>query len=54
MERKTLVWIGVFVGGSLGGFIPTLWGASSLSLSSVLLTAVGGLLGIWVGFKLGS
>jgi hypothetical protein len=53
MEQKTMIWIGLFVGSSIGGVIPELWGDSFLSMWSVLLTAVGGLIGIWIGFKLG-
>lgn len=54
MSRKQLIWIGVFVGSTLGGFVPALWGASAFSFSSVIFSFVGGLLGIYAGFKLGS
>ena len=40
--------IGLFVGSS----IPLLWGASEFSFSSIILSALGGLVGIWIGFKL--
>lgn len=53
MEKKKLIWIGMFVGGTVGSFIPALWGDSTLSLSSVLLSGVGGFLGIWFGVKFG-
>ena len=53
MSRKTLIWIGLFVGSTAGNFIPALWGASMFSMSSVLLSAVGGILGIWFGVKFG-
>jgi len=53
MTQKRLIWIGLFVGSSLGAYIPSLWGDSAFSLSSALFTAVGGLLGIWLGFRLG-
>ena len=52
MQSKTLIWIGLFVGSTIGGYIPVLWGASMLSLSSVLLGGVGGIAGVWVGWKL--
>jgi outer membrane lipoprotein SlyB len=52
MESKSLIWIGVFVGSAIGGVIPTLWGDGYLSMSSVILTALGGILGIYVGYKL--
>lgn len=42
----------MLIGSAIGGYIPVLWGDSFLSLSSVILTAVGGILGIWLGFKI--
>lgn len=53
MEKQKLVWFGVFVGSTVGGFIPTLWGDSFMSMSSVIFTAIGGFLGIWLGWKIG-
>lgn len=53
MDTKKLVWLGLFVGSTLGSFIPDLWSAGFLSFSSVLFSALGGALGIWLGFKLG-
>ncbi len=52
MQSRSLVWIGLTVGSTIGGLIPELWGASFLSLSSVFLTAVGGIAGIWLGFQI--
>lgn len=52
MESRALIWIGLFVGSTIGGFIPALWGDSFLSFSSILLSALGGIAGIYVGFKL--
>jgi len=42
----------MFVGASVGGFLPTLWGGELLSFSSIILSAVGGMMGIGVAFKL--
>jgi len=53
VSSKRLIWIGAFVGSTLGGFLPMLWHASLFSLSSVLLSTVGGVLGIWAGWKVG-
>ena len=53
MERNKLIWLGLFVGGAIGGYIPSLWGGNMFSMSSVLLSALGSFLGIWLGFKLG-
>jgi len=51
---KTLIWIGVGLGGTIGGALPYLWGDYNfLSFSSIILSAVGGLIGIWVGYQTG-
>jgi hypothetical protein len=52
MERKQLIWIGLFVGSTIGGLIPALWGAGALSLSSIFLSGVGAVLGIYGAYKL--
>lgn len=52
MNSKSLIWIFMAIGSAVGGYIPALWGEGFLSFSSVILTAVGGIIGIWVGFKL--
>lgn len=51
MSPRSLIWIGVIVGSTIGGFIPELWGAGIFSISSVILSTIGGLAGIWLGFK---
>lgn len=40
------------VGGMIGGYIPVLFGASSLGGWSILGAFIGGLLGIYVGVKM--
>jgi len=42
----------MFIGSSLGGMVPYLWGSGMSSMGSVVFTAVGGVLGIWIGLKL--
>ncbi len=51
-SSKPLIWIGMTIGSTVGGYIPTLWGDSFFSLWSVLFTAIGGVAGILIGFKL--
>lgn len=41
------------IGGTLGAYVPLLWGDSAFSVTSVILSGIGGILGIWLGFKLG-
>jgi hypothetical protein len=53
MQPKTIVWIGVFVGSTIGSYIPVLlWGAGVFSLSSMLFGGVGAFVGIWVAWTL--
>ena len=53
MSTKTWIWIGVFIGSTAGSYVPSLWGEGFLSFSSILASTVGGLVGIWLGFKIG-
>jgi len=52
MSPKTLIWIGASVGGFIGGYVPLMFGADSLSLSSIIGSMIGGLLGIYGGYKI--
>jgi len=52
MSPKAQVMIGLFIGSSIGGYIPVLFGASLFSYISVIGSAVGGLLGIYIAYKL--
>lgn len=49
---KTLVIFGMLVGSTVGSYVPMVWGGSLLSVSSILFGAIGGILGIWAGYKL--
>jgi len=44
----------MFVGLYAGSYVPALWGGSLFSMSSIFLGAVGGFIGIWAGYKIGS
>jgi predicted MFS family arabinose efflux permease len=48
------IWLGIFVGSTIGGLIPELWHASAFSYTSVLFSGIGGLAGLWIGLKLGN
>jgi hypothetical protein len=50
---KILIYTGLFLGSLAGGYVPLIWGGSILSVTSILLSGVGALFGIWVGFKIG-
>lgn len=47
-----MIWGGMIVGSTIGSFLPMLWGAGELSMSSIILAAVGGFAGIYVGYKM--
>jgi uncharacterized membrane protein YeaQ/YmgE (transglycosylase-associated protein family) len=51
MSVKRLIWIGAIVGSTLGGLLPSLWHASMWSMSGLVLSTIGGLVGIWAGWK---
>ena len=49
---KSLVWIGVLIGSTIGSFIPLLWGASVFSFSSIIFSGLGGILGIIAAYQI--
>jgi len=51
VASKKTYYLAAFIGSVIGGYIPKLWGAGFLSFSSVILSAVGGILGIVVVYK---
>jgi uncharacterized membrane protein YeaQ/YmgE (transglycosylase-associated protein family) len=42
----------MFVGSTIGGLIPDLWGAGFISFWGIILSGVGACIGIYVGFKM--
>jgi len=40
------------IGGWLGGYVPTIWGAGYFSFASIFCSALGSILGIWIAFRL--
>jgi len=52
MQSKSLIWLGLFIGSSVGSFLPILWGGSLFSFSSIILSALGGIAGIYIFFKI--
>ena len=45
------IWIGIFIGSTIGGLIPEIWGGDMLSYSGVLLSGVGAVAGLWLGSR---
>jgi hypothetical protein len=51
---KLMIWIGITVGGLVGSWLGALMDSNNyLGGWSILLGAVGSLVGIWAGFKIG-
>ncbi|QQR83978.1 hypothetical protein IPJ72_02155 [Candidatus Peregrinibacteria bacterium] len=53
MSKKSLIWLGIFIGSTAGAYAPALWGGSLLSGSSILFSTLGAFVGIWAGYRLG-
>ena len=51
MERR-LIWLCAAVGGTIGSFVPALWGGSDMSLTSLVFGLIGGVAGMVVGARL--
>lgn len=50
---KALIWIGIAVGGTLGGWLGAILDHGNwLGGWSILLSGVGSLIGVWAGYKL--
>jgi uncharacterized membrane protein YeaQ/YmgE (transglycosylase-associated protein family) len=44
--------MGMIVGSLAGSFVVSLFGAGMLSMTSIIGSTIGGILGIWVAFKI--
>ena len=54
MSKKTIISIMAGVGMTLGSMVPMLWNGDLLGGMSILLGLVGGIVGIWLGVKIGN
>ncbi len=45
---RSRVWLGIFVGSTIGGLLPALWGGNMISYTAVLLSGAGAFLGVWL------
>ena len=53
MSSKRLILIGSIVGSFVGGLIPGLWHASMFSMWGLVFSTIGGIVGIWAGWRIG-
>lgn len=49
---KSIIVLTSGFGGAIGGFLPVLFGANGLSGWSIIGAFIGGIVGIYVGFKI--
>jgi hypothetical protein len=55
MLMKKMIYLGIAVGGGIGGWIGTILDkGNGLGAWSLLLGTVGSLVGVWAGYKIGS
>ena len=50
MSRKKLIMLGMVVGSIAGGYLPAVFGVDELMIS-LLGSIIGGIIGIWIGYK---
>jgi predicted MFS family arabinose efflux permease len=50
--QKFLINFGMIVGTLIGGYMPALWSGSMFSILGIILSVLGGVLGIWSGYRL--
>jgi hypothetical protein len=47
MRSRGSPWLLIFIGSTVGGFIPEMWGADLFSYSSLLFSGIGAFIGLW-------
>jgi hypothetical protein len=48
---KKFMWAGFFLGSTIGGLVPAIWGDDIFSVWGIVLSLVGGIAGIWAGYR---
>jgi len=48
---KKFIWTGFFLGSSIGGFVPAMWGGDMISIWGIVMSFVGGIAGMWAGYR---
>ena len=50
---KLFIIAGMTIGSLVGSYLPVLFGVSAFSITSIITGSIGGLLGIYFGYKIG-
>ena len=53
MSRKKIIMLGMVAGSVAGGYLPALFGLDGL-MASLWGSFIGGIVGIWIGYKFSS
>ncbi len=51
MDKK-IIYIGMVIGSVVGGYLPTIFGIGAFSITSVFCGGLGGIIGIWLAWKI--
>jgi uncharacterized membrane protein YeaQ/YmgE (transglycosylase-associated protein family) len=49
---KGLLMLGLLIGSLIGGYVPSIFGASLLSLWGLVGSTVGAILGLWIAYRI--
>ncbi len=52
MTPKVMIMIGMIVFSTIGGYVPVLFGADLFSMWAIIGNGLGGMVGVFVGFKI--
>jgi hypothetical protein len=50
--NKQIIMIGMVIGSVVGGYLPTIFGVGAFSITSVLCGGLGGIIGIYLAYKI--
>jgi uncharacterized membrane protein YeaQ/YmgE (transglycosylase-associated protein family) len=47
-----MILFGMIIGSCIGGYVTTLFGSGMLSFASLIGSTIGGIIGIWITFRM--
>jgi hypothetical protein len=50
--KKLIMYSFITIGGLIGGYIPLLFGVDGFSVWAIIGSTIGGIVGIWVAYKI--
>jgi uncharacterized membrane protein YeaQ/YmgE (transglycosylase-associated protein family) len=51
MPSKKIYYIAIFIGSTIGAYVPKLWGTGLISFSSLIFSTLGALIGFMIVWK---